>query len=70
MAWQIRADLTGIRSPVWRRILVSDHIHLLALHGLIQAAFGWLDYHPHQFEISGERYGDPETDEFSANSIC
>jgi hypothetical protein len=63
-AWQIRVDLTGIRTPVWRRILVPDHIHLLALHELIQAAFGWQDYHLHEFEIHGARYGDPETDEF------
>ena len=63
-AWQIRVDLTGIRPPVWRRILVPDHIHLLALHELIQAAFGWQDYHLHEFEIHGARYGDPETDEF------
>jgi hypothetical protein len=63
-AWQIRVDLTGIRPPVWRRILVPDHIHLLALHELIQAAFGWQDYHLHEFEVHGARYGDPETDEF------
>jgi len=63
-AWQIRVDLTGIRPPVWRRILVPDHIHLLALHELIQAAFGWQDYHLHEFEIHGARYGDPETNEF------
>jgi hypothetical protein len=63
-AWQIRVDLTETQPLVWRRILVPDRVHLLALHELIQAAFGWQDYHLHEFEIHGERYGDPETDEF------
>jgi hypothetical protein len=63
-ALQIRVDLTETQPPVWRRILVPDRVHLLALHELIQAAFGWLDYHLHEFEIRGERYGNPETDEF------
>jgi len=42
-AWQIRVDLAGIRPPVWRRILVPDHIHLHALHGLIQAVLWMAD---------------------------
>src|SRR6185295_20263601 len=30
------------------------------LHEYIQTAMGWTNSHLHQFEIDGERYGDPE----------
>ncbi|MDQ6672801.1 MAG: plasmid pRiA4b ORF-3 family protein [Chloroflexota bacterium] len=32
--------------------------HLGQLHHVIQAAFGWWDYHLHQFVIGGLRYGE------------
>ena len=62
--WRIRAELNGTRPPVWRRLLVSDRITLLSLHDAIQEAFGWQDYHLHEFIIGGVRYGDPENDEY------
>ena len=37
---------------------------LADLHCYIQDAFGWEDYHMHQFEIAGERYGTPVPDDF------
>ena len=30
---------------------------------MIQAAFGWQEYHLHEFTIRGVRYGDPKSDE-------
>lgn len=37
---------------------------LADLHEFIQAAFGWENYHMHQFEIEGERYAPPAPDDF------
>lgn len=61
---RFRVDLEGVWPPVWRRILVSDRITLADLHEVIQAAFGWQDYHLHEFTVRGVRYGDPESDEY------
>jgi len=44
---------------VWRRIQVRNCI-LDKRHERIQTAMGWMDSHLHQFEINGERYGDPQ----------
>jgi hypothetical protein len=46
--------------PIRRRQLVPSSWHLGDLHHVIQAAFGWLDYHLHQFLIDGLRFGDLE----------
>ena len=31
------------------------------LHDAIQASMGWEDAHLHDFEVAGERFGDPAT---------
>jgi len=67
--WQIRVDLEDVWPPVWRRILVPDTAGLLRLHQVIQAAFGWWDYHLHEFRIHGAMYGDPASDEFGEFDI-
>jgi hypothetical protein len=36
---------------------------LADLHEYLQAAFGWWNYHLHQFAIDGERYGPPARDD-------
>lgn len=56
---QIKVTIVGIEPAVWRRLLVPRKTTLADLHHMIQAAFGWLDYHLHQFEIGGLRFGDP-----------
>jgi hypothetical protein len=48
-----------IKPAIWRRIQVHN-CTLDVLHLYIQAAFGWWNYHLHQFEIDGVRYGPPE----------
>ncbi len=50
---QLKITLNGIKPPVWRRVLVSESMNLLNLHDLIQAVFGWMDYHLHLFEVAG-----------------
>lgn len=57
---QLKIVIEGIDPPIWRRLLVPRETVLGDLHHMIQAAFGWWDYHLHEFEIGGLRYGDPE----------
>jgi len=57
--YQIRINLKDIEPEIWRRIQVRD-CTLDRLHEHIQIAMGWTNSHSHQFEIDGERYGDPE----------
>ena len=59
-AVQIRVALVGIEPPIWRRLVVPIGFHLGQLHRVIQAAFGWWDYHLHEFEIGRTRYGMPD----------
>lgn len=55
--YQLKATIVGTEPPVWRRLLVPETATLLRLHEVLQAAFGWRDYHLHEFEIDGVRYG-------------
>jgi hypothetical protein len=57
--FQFKVTLLGVKPPIWRRIQVSD-CTLDKLHEHIQTAMGWTNSHLHQFDIKGERYGDPE----------
>jgi hypothetical protein len=60
---QVKIRLLGVsKPPVWRRLLVSGEIRLDHLHGVIQAAMGWYDYHMHVFSTDSGEYGvlDPE----------
>lgn len=55
---QLRIALRGLSPPVWRRLLIPEHVTLARLHEVIQAAMGWTDDHLHQFIIRGRRYGE------------
>jgi len=55
---QLRNALRGLSPPVWRRLLIPEHVTLARLHEVIQAAMGWTDDHLHQFIIRGRRYGE------------
>jgi len=57
--YQFKITLLGSEPSIWRRIQVQD-CTLDKLHEHIQTAMGWTNSHLHQFEIKGERYGDPE----------
>ena len=59
-AVELRVALLDIEPTIWRRLVVPWTFHLGQLYHVIQAAFGWLDYHLHQFLIGGLRYGDFE----------
>jgi hypothetical protein len=62
--FQIKVTLEGNKPPIWRRLLVHSDITLSDLHHIIQAAFGWWDYHLHQFIVGGTYYGEPHPDYF------
>jgi Plasmid pRiA4b ORF-3-like protein len=55
--YQLKATIMDIKPPVWRRVVVPAETTLSRLHDVLQAAFGWWDYHLHEFEIDGSRYG-------------
>ena len=57
-AIQIRVSIDDIAPPVWRRLIVPIHWNLEQLHLTIQAAFNWWNYHLHEFQIGGLRFGD------------
>jgi hypothetical protein len=57
--FQFKVTLLESKPPIWRRIQVKDS-SLDKLHERIQTAMGWTNSHLHQFEIDGERCGDPE----------
>jgi hypothetical protein len=59
-AVQIRVSLARIEPAIWRRLIVPIGFHLGQLHRVIQAAFGWWDYHLHEFRIGGLSYRDAE----------
>ncbi|XZE20681.1 plasmid pRiA4b ORF-3 family protein [Pirellulaceae bacterium SH449] len=66
--YQFKITLLGYKPLIWRRIQVKS-CTLDKLHEYIQTAMGWTNSHLHQFEISGERYGDPDllNDSFDKN---
>ena len=45
---------------IWRRLDVPSGSTLLQLHSMIQAAFGWENYHLWAFQTSRGRYGLPD----------
>ena len=59
--YQFKITLLDIQPAIWRRIQVPD-CTLTDLHQYIQSAFGWWDYHLHQFEIDGVQYSQPAPD--------
>jgi len=57
-AVQLRVSIDEIEPPVWRRLVVPADWNLEQLHLTIQAAFNWWNYHLHEFQIGGLRFGD------------
>jgi hypothetical protein len=62
-AFQLEVTLLDTKPPIWRRVLVDGGSTLDQLHEVIQVAFGWWNYHLHEFEIGHTRYGVPDPDE-------
>lgn len=56
LAIRLLMTLEDIEPVVWRRVLVPARFTLSGLHRVVQASFGWQDYHLHRFEIGHVRY--------------
>lgn len=48
---QFKVTLKEIEPPIWRRIQVPASYSFWDLHVALQDAFGWLDYHLHDFLV-------------------
>lgn len=66
MAYQIKVTLRGITPPVWRRLRVPGSITFEQLHRVIQASFGWLNYHLYRFDFEGIVLMDEDPDDTAA----
>ena len=57
-AYTLRVDIVGAKPPIWRRLMVRSDMTLDVVHRVLQAAFGWEDYHLHRFS-TGDPYASP-----------
>ncbi len=53
----LRVELAGTDPLVWRRVLVNASDTFEDLHGVLQLAMGWEDYHLHEFRVGDLRIG-------------
>jgi hypothetical protein len=59
----LHVRLADIEPAIWRRVTVPGTRTLHALHGVLQAAMGWEDYHLYKFEIGDTRYEPPDPED-------
>ncbi len=69
----LRIELEDIEPLIWRRVAVRTSMNLKAVHGMIQAAMGWLDCHLWEFTAGEHKYGmllpnDPDWNERIKNA--
>jgi pRiA4b ORF-3-like protein len=53
----LRIELEDIEPLIWRRVAVRTSMTMKAVHSVVQAAMGWLDYHLWEFTANGQKYG-------------
>ncbi|MBN2217721.1 MAG: SEC-C domain-containing protein [Pirellulales bacterium] len=56
--YRIKITLSDVEPPIWRRVEVED-CSLQMLHGVIQDAMGWENYHLYEFHIGDMAYTEP-----------
>jgi Plasmid pRiA4b ORF-3-like protein len=62
----VKVNLYGAKPPVWRRLEIPSAMTLDLVHQVLQAAFGWHDYHLHSFQTLCGEFGDPsQNDDWS-----
>jgi hypothetical protein len=64
-----RATIVDIEPPIWRLIRVPDDFLLHQLHRVLQLAFGWLDYHLHEFRVGSRRIEGPHEEAQSPTTL-
>ena len=52
----LRIELEDIEPLIWRRVAVPTSMNLKTVHGVIQAAMGWLDCHLWEFKANERKY--------------
>lgn len=57
---RLRISLNDVEPEIWRTVDMPVSGSLKMLHGVIQAAMGWQDYHLWYFEVGDRRYGLPD----------
>jgi hypothetical protein len=60
--YQLKITLSGVKPPIWRRVLVPCDLTLAHLHTVLQTAMGWENYHLHEFRIVGLTIGASDPD--------
>jgi Plasmid pRiA4b ORF-3-like protein len=58
----LRIEIKYIEPLIWRRVAVRTSMNLEALHTVIQATMGWLDYHLWELAVDEHKYGIPDPD--------
>src|SRR4051794_2294252 len=58
----LRIEIKHVEPLIWRRVAVRTSMNLMALHKVIQAAMGWLDYHLWEIVVVDRKYGVPDPD--------
>lgn len=61
--YQFKVTLIGINPAIWRRIHVAGSYTLARLHGVLQVAMGWENYHLYMFQMGSKTYGRPDLDD-------
>ena len=51
MGYQLKITIKNSRPPIWRRIIVPEHITFVDLDDIIESAFGWTHDHMFAFEF-------------------
>lgn len=62
---RLRISLEEIEPEIWRRVEVPLDMPLKGVHDVIQAAFGWQDYHLFEFLVGERIYGIPDPEDAS-----
>ena len=52
--YQLVITIEDVTPRIWRRLVVTSDTTLAQLHTYLQIAFGWEDYHLHEFRLHGE----------------
>lgn len=52
---ELKIVIKNSKPPIWRTVAVPSDIRLYDLHKVIQAAFGWENYHLHQFILNKKK---------------
>jgi hypothetical protein len=60
----VRIELADTEPLIWREVEVPTLISLKTMHAVIQAAFGWRNYHLWEFTVGKRRYGPPSHEDW------